>query len=149
MHTKHSSAIKNNKTIPHAAIWMDLEMIIPSEVRKRKRNTTYLWYSPPSTDTVTCGTKNTTQMNLPTKQKRSPTQPSDLWLPGGGRGGGLGACGQWTRTITPRMHGQEGPTVQHRNCIQCFGINKMEKSKRMCVYTHRHACTHTHVDTHT
>ena len=51
-----------------------------------------------------------TQTNLPTKQKHSQTQQSDLWFPRGkGRGGGLGACGQWMRTITPRMDGQEGP----------------------------------------
>ena len=30
---------KNNKIVPFAATWMDLEIIILSEVRKRKTNT--------------------------------------------------------------------------------------------------------------
>ena len=33
------SAIKKNEIIPFAATWMDLEIIILSEVRKRKTNT--------------------------------------------------------------------------------------------------------------
>ena len=32
-------AIKKNEIIPFAAIWMILEIIMPSEVRKRKTNT--------------------------------------------------------------------------------------------------------------
>ena len=31
---------KKNEIMPFAARWMDLEIIIPSEVRKRKTNTT-------------------------------------------------------------------------------------------------------------
>ena len=36
---KYYSAIKNNKIIPFAATWMELETLILSEVRKRKTNT--------------------------------------------------------------------------------------------------------------
>ena len=36
---KYYSAIKKNKIMPFAATWMDLEIIILSEVRKRKRKT--------------------------------------------------------------------------------------------------------------
>ena len=36
---EYYSAIKKNKIMPFAAKWMQLEIIIPSEVRKRKTNT--------------------------------------------------------------------------------------------------------------
>ena len=35
---EYHSAIKKNEIMPFAAIWMDLEIIILSEVRKRKAN---------------------------------------------------------------------------------------------------------------
>ena len=36
---EYYSAIKKNKIMPFAATWMQLEIIILSEVRKRKTNT--------------------------------------------------------------------------------------------------------------
>ena len=36
--TEYYSAIKKNEIMPFAATWMDLEIIILSEVRKRKEN---------------------------------------------------------------------------------------------------------------
>ena len=36
---EYYSAIKKNKIMPFAAVWMELETIIPSEVRKRETNT--------------------------------------------------------------------------------------------------------------
>ena len=36
---EHYSAIKKNEILPSAAVWMDLENIILSEVRQRKTNT--------------------------------------------------------------------------------------------------------------
>ena len=36
---EHYSAIKKNKIMPFAATWMELEMLILGEVRKRKTNT--------------------------------------------------------------------------------------------------------------
>ena len=35
---KYYSPVKKNEIMPFAAIWMDLEIIILSEVRKRKAN---------------------------------------------------------------------------------------------------------------
>ena len=35
---EYYSAIKNDETIPFAATWMDLEMIILSEISQRKTN---------------------------------------------------------------------------------------------------------------
>ena len=39
---KYYSAIINNKIMPFAATWMDLEIIILSEVKPRKIN--FIWY---------------------------------------------------------------------------------------------------------
>ena len=39
---EYYSAIKKNEIIPSAATWMDLEIIILSEVSQRKTNT--IWY---------------------------------------------------------------------------------------------------------
>ena len=39
---EYSLAIKRNKIMPFAAMWMKLEILILSEVRKRKTNT--IWY---------------------------------------------------------------------------------------------------------
>ena len=36
---EYYSAIKKNLIMPFASTWMELEMLIPSEVRKRKTNT--------------------------------------------------------------------------------------------------------------
>ena len=47
--------------MPSAATWMDLEMIVLSEVSQKDK---YHMIS------LTCGIKNTTQMNLPMKQKQ-------------------------------------------------------------------------------
>ena len=43
--TQHSSAIRKNKRMPFTAKWMQLEMIILSEVRKRQipYDITYMW----------------------------------------------------------------------------------------------------------
>ena len=41
---EYYSAIKKNEIIPFASIWMDLEIIILSEVRQKDRNgITYMW----------------------------------------------------------------------------------------------------------
>ena len=42
--TECYSGMKNNKIMPFAATWMDLEIISLSEVRKRKTNTIYHLY---------------------------------------------------------------------------------------------------------
>ena len=36
---EYYSAIKKNEIMPSAATWIDLEIIIPNEVRNRKTNT--------------------------------------------------------------------------------------------------------------
>ena len=41
---EYYSAIKKNEIMPFAATWMNVEIIILSEVRQRKTNITYLLY---------------------------------------------------------------------------------------------------------
>ena len=40
---EYYSAIKKNEIMPSAAIWMDIEIIILSEVREKKYDITYKW----------------------------------------------------------------------------------------------------------
>ena len=35
---EHYSAIKRNKTVPFAEMWMDLEIVIQSEISKKDKN---------------------------------------------------------------------------------------------------------------
>ena len=41
---EYYSAIKNNEIMPFTATWMDLEIIILSEISQRKTN--IIWYHP-------------------------------------------------------------------------------------------------------
>ena len=46
--TEYYSALKKNETMPFAATWMDLEIIIPSEVKSERDrqipyDITYMW----------------------------------------------------------------------------------------------------------
>ena len=41
---EYYSTIRNNEIIPFAATWMDLEIIILSEISQRKTNTIYHLY---------------------------------------------------------------------------------------------------------
>ena len=40
---EYYSAIKKNEILPFAATWMDLDIIIQSEVSQTKTNITYMW----------------------------------------------------------------------------------------------------------
>ena len=58
---KKCSVIKKNEIMPFAAMWMDVEIIILSEVSQRKAN--IIWYH------LYVESKKMIQMNLFTKQK--------------------------------------------------------------------------------
>ena len=57
---EYYSAIKENGTMPFSATWMDLEIIILSEIRQKERQIPY---------DINYVESNMTQMNLSTKQK--------------------------------------------------------------------------------
>ena len=59
---EYDSAIKKNDIMPFAAVWMDLEIIILSEVSQTKTNIRSHLYME---------SKKIIQMNLSTKQKQS------------------------------------------------------------------------------
>ena len=72
---KYYSAIKKNEIMPLAPTWMDLEIVILSEVSQRKRN--IIWYR-----LYVESKKEMIQMNLFTKQKQTHRlKRRNLWLP--------------------------------------------------------------------
>ena len=72
---EYYSAIKKNEIMPFTETWMDLEIIILSEVRQRKTN--IIWYH------FYVESKKMIQMNLFTKQIDSQSLKTNLWLPKG------------------------------------------------------------------
>ena len=75
---EYYSVIKQNKIIPFTATWMELEIIIPSEVsQKEKDKCCMIWF--------TCGIL--TQMNLSTKQEQIHRHREQTCCQGGGRWG--------------------------------------------------------------
>ena len=59
---EHYTAIKKNEIMPFVATWMDLEIIIVSEINQRKTNIPYHLY---------IASKKMIQLNLFTKQKQT------------------------------------------------------------------------------
>ena len=78
---EYYSAIKKTEIMPFAATWMDLEIIILSEVRQRKTN--IIWCR------LHVESKKMIQMNLFTKQIDSQTKKTNLWLSKRKGGGGI------------------------------------------------------------
>ena len=61
---EYYSAIKKNEIMPFAATWMDLEIIILSEVSQKEKDKYHMI-------SLLCGIQNMTQMNISTKQKQT------------------------------------------------------------------------------
>ena len=57
---------KKNEIMPFAATWMDLEIIILSEVSQKEEDKYHMI-------SLICGIQNMTQMNVSTKQKQTQT----------------------------------------------------------------------------
>ena len=79
---EYYSAIKKNEIMSFAATWMDLEIIILSEVSQTKisYDIAYIWHLKYDTDEHICETD-------------SQTWRTDLWLPS--RGWGRDGVGVW------------------------------------------------------
>ena len=105
---EYYSAIKKNE-IPFAAMWMDLEVIIPNEVSQRKTAITcYHLY-------VESGKKKI-QMNLFTKQKQTYGHRKQIYGYQRGREGGINQESGINR-YTLAVYIQQGPTVQYRETV--------------------------------
>ena len=76
---EYYSAIKKNEIMPFATTWMDLKIIILSEVTRTRQisyDITYMW-----------NLKNDTNKVIYKTETDSQTQRTNLWLPKGkGRG---------------------------------------------------------------
>ena len=103
---EYYSAIKKNEIIPFAATWMDLEIIILSEVRQWKTN--IIW-------SLTCGTWKKDTIELICRiETDSQTLKINLWLPKGTGGGGEEVLGVWDWHMHTEVYGmisQQGPAM--------------------------------------
>ena len=78
--------------MPFAATWMDLELVILSEISQKQKEKYHMTF-------FICATyKEMIQMNIPTKQKDSQTQEINLRLLGG-RIGGRDSQGGWDEHV--------------------------------------------------
>ena len=90
---------------------MDLEIVILSEVSQTEEDKYY-------TVSHTCGIQNTTQVNIPTKQKQTHRhRRQTCGCQGEGRVG-RGEVWDWQKqTTTYRVDKQRSPTIQHRKLL--------------------------------
>ena len=89
IHTQNGILLSHKKKdiIPYEATWMDLEIVILSEVNQTEEDKYY-------TVSHTCGIQNTTQVNIPTKQKQTHRhRRQTCGCQGGGRCGERGSLG--------------------------------------------------------
>ena len=85
-------AVKKNEIMPFAATWMQLEILILSEVSQKEKDKYHMI-------SLTCGISNMTQTNLSMKQTNLSMKLRDienrLWLLGWGGGWGRDGVGGW------------------------------------------------------
>ena len=73
---EYYSAAKKNEIMPFAATWMELEIIILSEVNQTEKDKYY-------TISLICGIYKIIQVNLLTKKIDSQTWKINFWSPKG------------------------------------------------------------------
>ena len=95
---------KKKERKPLAATWMDLETIIPSELRQRK--TDAIWYH------LHAESSKMIHMNLYTKQKQTHRHENNVMVTKGkGVGGIKHESDSHVHTAILKMDDQQGPTV--------------------------------------
>ena len=105
---KYYSAIKNNEIMPFAATWMDLEIIILTEVKRRKTYTT--WYH------LYVESKIWHRWTYLWNRNRLIDIGSKPTISKGERGGGreVNEAFGISRYELPNVDKQQGPTIQRR-----------------------------------
>ena len=102
---KYYLATKQNETLPFAATWMDLEIILSEVKSEREKQVSY--------DLVKCKKKKKKkiQMKLFTKQKQTHREWMYGWLPAGERGGRnrLGVWEWYVQTAIFKINNQQRP----------------------------------------
>ena len=111
---EYYTAIKRNERVLFAATWMPLEILILSEVRKRKTNT-ILYH-------LYVESKNMAQMNLSMKQKQTHRYRVHTCVcqGGGGREFGVSRC----KLLYLEWINYEVPPESTGNSIQSLGIDR-------------------------
>ena len=92
--------------MPFAATWMDLEIIVLSEVSQKEKDKYHMI-------SLTCGISNLIQMNLSTKQKQTHRHRKQTYGYPRGKGGRdkLGVWDEQIHTTVYKTDKQQGPTV--------------------------------------
>ena len=93
---EYYSAIKKNETMLSAATWMQLEMIILSEVSQKEKDK---YHMIPYDITYMQNLKYDTNEAMYETETDSQTQRTDLWLPRGRVGWGRDRVGVWSQQM--------------------------------------------------
>ena len=97
---EYYSAIKKNEITPFAATWMDIQMIIRSEVSQKEKDKHHI--------SLMRRTYNVTQVSSPVKQRQTHRHSTDLWEGrAAGQSTGLEVWDQQMQTIIHRMDKQQ------------------------------------------
>ena len=147
---EYYSAVKRNEITPFATTWMDLEIIILSEVSQRKTNTIYhlyveskKWYK-----WAELQNRNTViQNSIPPVTKQNTNIENQFIITKGGKKGdkvgvGISRC---TLLYIKQINNKDlmysiGNYIQY--LIIIYNGKNLEKE---CVYTHTHTHTHTYI----
>ena len=86
VYNRYYSDIKKNEIMPFAATWMDLEIMLLSEVSQKEKDKYHII-------SLICGIENRTQMNMSAKQKQTHRYRKQSFGYQGESGGKIGSFG--------------------------------------------------------
>ena len=108
MEMEYYSAIKKNEMMSFAAICMDLESVILSQVSQTEREKYHM-------KSLICGLyKEMIQMNLQNRKRLTDFENELMVVEGGGRRASLGVWDGHVHTAVLKVNNQQGLTVLHR-----------------------------------